>query len=101
MINREKILKVIYNTIDEINLELDEDKKIEKSINTTLYGGSGTLDSFELVNFVVLLEEKIDDELEKITSLTDEKALSQKTSPFRTVESLVNYIIFLLEDNSN
>lgn len=101
MVDRKKILKIIYDTVDEINLEIDEDKKIDKSSNTVLYGGSGTLDSFELVNFVVLLEEKIENELQKTISLTDEKALSQKTSPFRTTESLVKYIALLLEGNSN
>ncbi|MBL7001991.1 MAG: acyl carrier protein [Nitrosopumilus sp.] len=101
MSEKKEVLKVIYDTVDEINLELDDDKKIDKSSSTALYGGSGTLDSFELVNFIVLLEEKIDDALQKIISLTDEKALSQKNSPFRTISSLEKYIIFLLEDNSN
>ena len=101
MVEQKEIIKIIYEAVDEINLELDDGKKIDKSHNTSLYGGSGILDSFELVNFVVLLEEKIDDELHKIISLTDEKAISQKNSPFRTIASLENYIIFLLEDNTN
>jgi len=101
VVGQKEVLKVIYDTVDEINLELDDGKKIEKSQSTALYGGSGTLDSFELVNFLVLLEEKIDDVLQKIISLSDEKALSQKNSPFRTISSLENYIIFLLEENSN
>ena len=101
MIDKKKILDIIYDVIDEINLDLDDDKKVKKSLESNLYGGSGTLDSFELVNFVVLMEEKTEDELQKIIILTDEKALSQKTSPFRTVETLAEYILFLLKDNSN
>ncbi len=101
MVGQKEVLKVIYDTVDEINLELEDGKKIDKSRSTDLYGGSGTLDSFQLVNFIVLIEEKIEDKLSITISLTDDKAVSQDHSPFRTIASLENYIIFLLGDNSN
>ena len=54
MVEQKEIIKIIYEAVDEINLELDDGKKIDKSHNTSLYGGSGILDSFELVNFFIL-----------------------------------------------
>ncbi|MBD3843955.1 MAG: hypothetical protein IE909_19185, partial [Campylobacterales bacterium] len=44
------------------------------------------------------LEERISDEFEKDIVLADEKAMSQKASPFRNVETLTNYIQKLLEE---
>jgi len=44
------------------------------------------------------LEERISDEFDKDITLADEKAMSQRNSPFRSVESLTNYISKLLEE---
>ena len=34
VVEQKEVLKVIYDTLDEINLELDDGKKIEKSQST-------------------------------------------------------------------
>ena len=88
---REIITEIVYDTIDEINLEL-VNKKILKSLDSELYGHKDLLDSFELVNFIVLVEEKIQERLSKSIALTDDKALSQDYSPFGTVRTLIDYI---------
>ena len=56
------------------------------------------MDSLALVSFIADLEDKISDEFEKDIILADEKAMSQRTSPFRSVETLTNYIQKLLEE---
>ena len=93
------IVKIIYDAIDEINLEL-VNKKISKSLDSELYGAKDLLDSFELVNFIVLVEEKIQKQLAKTIALSDDKALSQDYSPFGTVTSLVDYIENTLDEKS-
>ena len=56
------------------------------------------MDSLALVSLITDLEEKISDEFDEDIVLADEKAMSQRTSPFRTVESLTEYISKLLEE---
>jgi len=95
----ETITKIVFDAIDEINLDL-VNKKILKSLDSELYGHKDLLDSFELVNFIVLVEEKIQERLSKTITLTDDKALSQDYSPFRTVGTLVDYIDTSLNEKS-
>lgn len=96
---RETIIEIVFNAIDEINLDL-VDKKISKSLDSELYGHKDLLDSFELVNFIVLIEEKIEQRLSTTVSLTDDKALSQDYSPFRTIGTLIDYVDTSLTEQS-
>ena len=100
-IMKEKIIKILYSSIDEINKLYSENKKMEKSTKTVLFGSSGSLDSLGLVNFIVSTEEKIQDEFDVLISLADERAMSKSETPFRTVGSLINYIEMLLLEEIN
>jgi acyl carrier protein len=89
---RQKILAAIYDAIDEINELLEEEQKLEKSVDTALFDKSGKLDSLGLVNFVVAAEENIHKELGIFLNLSDAIVAQQENSPFRTVGTLVNFI---------
>ena len=95
---RQKIEKIIIEVLNEINEELENENLNNPTSETKLYGGSGALDSLALVSLITDLEERISDEFEKDIILADEKAMSQRTSPFRSVETLTNYIQKLLEE---
>ncbi len=98
MIHSEKINETIYNALDEINQFLPDENKIEKKEDTVLYGANSRLDSLGLVNLIVAVEQAIQDEFGRSIDLTDEKALSQKNSPFLTVKTLSDYITLLLNN---
>jgi len=98
---RAKIISMVYEAIDSINEQNDQDELIEKSENTTLFGKDSKLDSLGLVNLIVAVEQNIEDEFETTITLADERAMSQKHSPFRTVGFLADYIEILLEEKSN
>lgn len=93
----EKIEKIIYETLVELNEELENDNFENPTLKTKLYGTNG-MDSLALVSFITDLEERVSDEFEKDIVLADEKAMSAKSSPFRSVESLRDYIKNLLEE---
>lgn len=95
---KQKIEQIIIKTLLELNEELENENLNFPTSDTKLYGGSGTLDSLALVSLVTDLEEKISDEFDKDIILADEKAMSQRTSPFRTVDSLTSYIENLLTE---
>jgi len=92
----------IDNIILDLLVELNEEKQNIELINPTkktkIFGGNGVLDSLSLVSFLTDLEERISDEFDKDIVLADEKAMSQRTSPFRNVESLIKYIQKLIEE---
>lgn len=65
---------------------------------TRLFGGGGVLDSLGLVSVVVELEQKLSDLQGRDVSLMNDRAVSQTNSPFRTVESLADYVWRELEN---
>ena len=98
---KKKILNTIIKSIIEINQLLDKKIILEDSSNTKLFGGSGHLDSLGLINLLVTIEQNIEDEFDVSITIADERAMSQKHSPFRTVESLTDYLEMLLDEELN
>ena len=98
---KEKIQQSIYNSIDSLNAQLPNEGHIEKSNNTALFGSGSKLDSLDLINLVVAAEQNIEDEFDVTIKLADERVLSQKTSPFKTVRTLTDYIEMLLGEKLN
>ena len=96
---QETIIRVIFDAIDETNEQLPIDQKVVKSTDTVLFGKSSELDSLGLVNLIISAEQKLEEEFGVNLTLADERAMSQKNSPFRTVISLAEYISLLLKEN--
>lgn len=98
MKENEKTLNIIYSAIDEINQDLPKKNQLGKDPDENIFGDNGKLDSLGLVNLIVAIEGKIYDELDKNIVIANEKAMSMKNSPFRTVASLNDFIMELLDE---
>lgn len=99
MAMRDKIIELIRNSVDERNEKLMAVIQ-KKGGDTVLFGDSnGLLDSFGLVNLIVALEAAVEEELGVAIILADERAMSQKHSPFRTVGALADYVTLLVEED--
>lgn len=94
MMTKNEITEIIYNCIDEIN-EINE-LNISKSTDTRLFGRESELDSLGFVNLLVSVEERINIVCDAPIVIADEKAMSQKNSPFRTIETLADYLFELI-----
>jgi D-alanine--poly(phosphoribitol) ligase subunit 2 len=95
---REKLLEVVLKTVDEFNIAYQQKIPLEKGEATPLYGKEGVIDSLGLVSLIVMIEQAIEDEWEVSLIIADERAMSQKTSPFLNVSLLVDYINSLLDE---
>ncbi len=98
--DKQSILDAIYQAIGELNLEREDTEQIDKAPETKLLGRESKLDSLGLVNLIVIVEEKVSDILNIELTLADERAMSQKHSPFRSVQTLADYIQLLLEEQT-
>ena len=65
---------------------------------TCLIGEQAVLSSLGLVSLVVELEQTIEEQYGVALTLADERALSQRHSPFRSVGSLADYVCTLLDN---
>ena len=99
MTEREKILNSIYGALDEVNEQLPDDQQLEKSPDTVLLGESGKIESIDLVNILVATEENVEETFGVPLSITDERAVSEKNSPFTTIGTLCDFITNLLKEN--
>ena len=88
---RNQIAELVINAVNEI---LD-DENVAVTEKTVLLGNEAAVDSMGLVNLIVDIEGALAD-IDVEVTLTSEKAMSQRNSPFRTVESLTDYIKELL-----
>ena len=92
----DRITDLIWNAIDDVNALLPADARITRREDAVLLGAAGGLDSFGLVNLVVALEQQIEDEFGVTLTLADERAMSHRRSPFRSVNTLRDYVAELL-----
>jgi len=93
----ERIESVIINTLEEIKDIFDDQNLHVIDSDIKLFGQEGVLDSMGLVSLITELEEKIENEFGISLTLADERAMSQKKSPFLTITSLAKYILRLIE----
>lgn len=101
MVNRKEITDLVISSLHEVLMEQDGESEIQMdSLNelTYLIGRRAVLDSLGLVTLIVNVEQKLVDDYGINVTIADERALSRKNSPFRTVESLSHYIYLLLEE---
>ena len=93
--------QILFAAIEEINEQLPSNQTIKADKSTMLFGKDGVLDSLTLVNLIVAAEQKVQEILNIAITLADERAMSQKNSPFKSVESLANYIVMLVKEKTN
>ncbi len=88
---KDRIETAIFEAMDEVNAVLPDSMQLERTFDAVIFGRGGKLDSLGLVNFVLAVEEKLTT-LGLNVSLTDERAMSQTRSPFRTVAALTAFV---------
>jgi acyl carrier protein len=97
----ENILAAIYRALDWINAESPPDRQLDKAPETRLLGSESVLDSMHLVTLIIAIEREVEEAFGVALTLADERALSMKASPFRSIQSLADYIGNLLIDARN
>ena len=91
---------VVCFVLKEIGEEYSNDELISSTKSTLLFGKN--LDSMGVILVVTEIEERIYDLFGVHISLADERAMSERTSPFRSVKTLVKYVETLVnEEKSN
>ncbi len=90
---REQIAALVVDAVTDLNEELQYETLNNPTDETILFGGDDGIDSLSLVRLVVDIEQRIQEETGKNASLTDERAMSAKRSPYRSVGALTDFII--------
>jgi len=94
----DKIFEIVIATINDFNEESDNKIDISNGRESELFGGNSEVDSLELVNLIVEIEENISDKFNKNITITSEKAMSRNTSPFINIGTITDYIEEILNE---
>ena len=85
------VLDVVLQAMRTVNLARDPAAQLVVSADAAIFGPASPLDSLGLVALLLDIEEGLQ-ALGYGVTLSDERAVSQKRSPFRSVRSLVEYV---------
>jgi len=92
MPEKKEIETLVIETVRQLAADFDYPALREPSTATALYGDGGPLDSMDLVNLIADLEGAVAMHFGVTISLTDEKAMSAKNSPYRSIASMADAI---------
>lgn len=100
-LDKDRVVALIFEAIGELNQTRAGSRQVPCSVSTPLFGSQSVLDSLGLVNLIVGVEARIADETGEAITLADEKAMSQRNSPFRSVDALSDYVLALLNEQGS
>ena len=86
-----EIEAIIYQVFDNL-MEQSSELELEKQKSTPLVGDGSVLDSLGLVNFLVALEQKLQDIVGSSFQIADQDLLIGEEQPLRSVETLSAYL---------
>ncbi len=92
----EKIKNIIREAIEELNEQLEDDKRLTYSEDVRLIGRKANIDSMDFVTLVTIIEELIGDELDKDIHIVSDKAFSREKSPFYSIGTLTDFVAELV-----
>jgi acyl carrier protein len=95
-LDQTSIQAMVLQAVRTANLARDAASQLEVSPTAPLFGSASPLDSIGLVALLLDIEEAFES-LGRPIVLSDDRAVSQKRSPFRSVDSLVEYIDRLIQ----
>lgn len=96
---KDQIVEILKEAIDELNEQLNDDEKIVYDNETRFIGSKACIDSINFVTLITIIEELIEDKLDKTIHLVNEKAFSSKRSPFYSIATITEYIEELVKED--
>lgn len=97
-INRNTLIPLIIDALQELLEQQGKTPNESLGAESRLIGKNAVLDSLGLVTLIVDLEQRIEAEFDAFITLADDRAMSQKNSPFLNIGSLADYIAVLIAE---
>jgi acyl carrier protein len=98
VVERSELVGLVIACFQDILAELSITQPGRLDETTPLFGRGSALDSLGLVTMVVDLEGRLADQYGISVSIVDERAMSERHSPFRSVGALGDYLVVLLDE---
>ena len=96
--DRSSAVDLVIRSMTDV-LEMNDEPVPEiLDAETTIVGPSALLDSLGVVSLIVGIEQRLELERDLSITLASDRAMSQRSSPFRTVGVLANYVLEVISE---
>lgn len=92
MDNRVVALDIVTSVVQDMSGELAYPALQKVQPDTALFGGQDGIDSLSLVRIVAEVEREAEERFGKRVVLADERAMSRRNSPFRSISTLAELL---------
>lgn len=96
MIERSAALKIVIASIQEVFAQTGMPAASALTEDTVLVGKDAVLDSLGVVSLIVEVEQRVESEHNASVTLANDKAMSARNSPFRTVGVLTDHVVAMV-----
>lgn len=101
-VDRATIADLVVESLREVIAQTGQPVPAELGEEAALVGRNAVLDSLGMVTLIIDLEQHLEEKFGYTLTLANDRAMSQKNSPFRTVATLTDYICGLMvEEGAN
>jgi len=99
-IDRTAALEIVKASLQEVFVQNAMPAPDAVSEDTVLVGKDAVLDSLGVVSLIVEVEQRVEAEHNVSVTLANDKAMSQRNSPFRTVGVLTDHVVAMVAEES-
>jgi hypothetical protein len=96
----EDVLPVVYKALEELNQQRSRNQRLPASPDCVLYGESGNLNSLEMSNFIVFMEQLVQEQFGAEIDLTEHDPFSAESGHMRTAGTLAAHISNLVREQA-
>ncbi len=94
------VLPVVYKALDELNQQRARNQRLQASPDCVLFGERSSLNSLELSNFIVFMEQLVQEKFGAEVDLTENDPFSPETGHMRTAATLAAHISNLVREQA-
>ena len=93
MIARKEAYDIVIESLNEVFAQSGTTPPDSLTEDTVLVGTEPVLDSLGVVQLIVEVEQRVEERHSISVTLANDKAMSQRNSPFRTVGVLADHVV--------
>ncbi len=100
MIERNVAYDIVVTSLAEVFAQTGAAAAENVTGDTVLVGKDAVLDSLGVVSLIVEIEQRVEADHSVSVTLANDKAMSQRNSPFRTVAVLTDHLVAMIAEES-
>jgi acyl carrier protein len=97
-LERDTAVQIVIASLREVLEQAEEQVPENLSEETVIVGNNAALDSLGVVSLIVEVEGRLEMDHEISVTLASDRAMSQRSSPFRTVGVMADYMCSVIKE---